>query len=169
LLPGCHQAVLGGQPLLIVGVAEPIVVIWAFLWQFAVSNPALGPQLFHPWTAWVCCWTAVLVLLLALGGACRAIAAFTRFSGEVFGALIAVLFLQVAIKVSPAGPCMGFENSAHALLAAQQFNLVHPLAMTLLHMICSLWRLASVTASSCCIPAVAMRMCVPGCNACRAW
>lgn len=98
---------MGGQPLLIVGVAEPIVVIWAFLWQYAVSNPALGPELFHPWTAWVCCWTAVLVLGLGLSGTCRAIAAFTRFSGEVFGALIAVLFLQVAIKVSQAGAYMG--------------------------------------------------------------
>ena len=56
------------------------------------------------------------MLLLALVGSCRAIRSFTRFSGEVFGALIALLFLQVGVKVSQeeesvrksgVGACMG--------------------------------------------------------------
>jgi hypothetical protein len=81
-------------------VAEPIVLIFSFLYQFAASAPGLGPTLFLPWAAWVNMWTAAFVMLLALGGSCRAIRSFTRFSGEVFGALIALLFLQVGIKVS---------------------------------------------------------------------
>jgi hypothetical protein len=52
-----------------------------------------------PWAAWVCAWTAALVVLLAAGNACALISAFTRFSGELFGMLIAVLFLQVGVKV----------------------------------------------------------------------
>jgi hypothetical protein len=68
-------------------------------YSFAASQPALGAALFLPWAAWVCAWASALLALLALGNACAAISAFTRFSGESFGMLIAVLFMQVAVKV----------------------------------------------------------------------
>lgn len=96
LLP---QSIVGGQPLLIIGVAEPIVIIYGFLYAFAKTTPGLGVELFLPWAAWVCIWTALLCCVLAVLGACEGIAYFTRFAGELFGALIAILFLQVGIKV----------------------------------------------------------------------
>ena len=34
-ITGVAQALVGGQPLLIVGVAEPIVLIYSFMYQFA--------------------------------------------------------------------------------------------------------------------------------------
>ncbi|KAG2499799.1 hypothetical protein HYH03_002095 [Edaphochlamys debaryana] len=97
-ITGVLQALIGGQPLLIVGVAEPIVIIYGFMFQFADQRPELGPDLFLPWAAWVCVWTAAMVLLLGLLNACRCVSVFTRFSGELFGALIGLLFLQEAIK-----------------------------------------------------------------------
>ena len=42
----------------------------------------------------MCVWTAALVLALALLNASGMIDKFTRFSGETFGFLIAVLFMQ---------------------------------------------------------------------------
>lgn len=48
----------------------------------------------------VCVWTAFLLLLLAVLGACSIINRFTRVAGELFGLLIAMLFMQQAIKVS---------------------------------------------------------------------
>ncbi|KIZ03052.1 Boron transporter, putative [Monoraphidium neglectum] len=39
-----------------------------------------------------------MVLALALADACRLIDKFTRFAGELFGMLIAVLFMQVGVK-----------------------------------------------------------------------
>ena len=51
----------------------------------------------------------VQVLLLAASGACRWVGAFTRFSGELFGGLIGVLFLQQAIKVGRGGRRGGEE------------------------------------------------------------
>jgi boron transporter len=36
------QAVVGGQPLLIVGVAEPIVLIYGYMYNFARDKPDLG-------------------------------------------------------------------------------------------------------------------------------
>ncbi|GLC36407.1 hypothetical protein PLESTM_000440200 [Pleodorina starrii] len=89
-LGGVAQAVCGGQPLLIVGVAEPVVLIYAFLYRFAEGQEGLGRERFLPWAAWV--------VVVAAAGACRAVDALTRFSGELFGALIGILFLQQAVK-----------------------------------------------------------------------
>lgn len=47
----------------------------------------------------VCVWTAFLLILLAILGACSIINRFTRVAGELFGMLIAMLFMQEAIKV----------------------------------------------------------------------
>jgi hypothetical protein len=47
----------------------------------------------------VCVWSAVLLFLLAGLGACSLINRFTRLSGELFGLLIAALFIQQAVKV----------------------------------------------------------------------
>ncbi|QDZ22600.1 bicarbonate transporter [Chloropicon primus] len=93
-ITGCMQAVLGGQPLLIVGVAEPIVIIYHFLYEYAKDNSIP----FVPWSGWVCVWASITLFILALGNAANFIEKFTRFSGEIFGLIIAVLFLQQSIK-----------------------------------------------------------------------
>lgn len=48
----------------------------------------------------VCVWTALLLFLLAIFNACSIITRFTRIVAELFGMLIAVLFMQEAVKVS---------------------------------------------------------------------
>lgn len=45
-------------------------------------------------------WTALLLFLLAILGACSIINRFTRVAGELFGLLIAMLFVQQAVRVS---------------------------------------------------------------------
>ncbi|XP_057755500.1 probable boron transporter 2 [Arachis stenosperma] len=97
-LCGLIHSVLGGQPLLILGVAEPTVIMYTFMFNFAKSRPDLGPSLFLAWSAWVCLWTAVFLFLLAILGACSIINRFTRIAGELFGLLIAMLFMQEAIR-----------------------------------------------------------------------
>ncbi|KAH1201596.1 putative boron transporter 2 [Glycine max] len=97
-LCGIIHSVLGGQPLLILGVAEPTVLMYTFLYDFAKDRKDLGHKLFLPWTGWVCVWTAVLLFLLAILGACSIINRFTRLAGELFGLLIAMLFMQQAIR-----------------------------------------------------------------------
>lgn len=59
-------------------------------------HPA-GSDLFLAWAAWVCVWAAAMILALTALGACRYIYLFTRFSGELFGALIAVSPLRRGI------------------------------------------------------------------------
>lgn len=128
-LCGVIHSVVGGQPLLILGVAEPTVLMYTFMFNFAKDRKDLGQKLFLAWTAWylmnilgtlimqrdcsmlifdsiidwvfrVCVWTALLLFLLAILGACSFINRFTRVAGELFGLLIAMLFMQQAIRVS---------------------------------------------------------------------
>ncbi|GER56824.1 HCO3- transporter family [Striga asiatica] len=97
-LCGVIHSVIGGQPLLILGVAEPTVLMYTFMFNFAKERKDLGQKLFLAWTGWVCVWTALLLFLLAILGACSIINRFTRLAGELFGLLIAMLFMQQAIR-----------------------------------------------------------------------
>eukprot|EP01025_Chloroclados_australasicus_P023921 TRINITY_DN240_c1_g1_i6.p1 TRINITY_DN240_c1_g1~~TRINITY_DN240_c1_g1_i6.p1 ORF type:complete len:511 (-),score=42.37 TRINITY_DN240_c1_g1_i6:800-2332(-) len=102
-LCGIIQAIFGGQPLLIVGVAEPIVLVYMFMYEFAKEQEIK----FLPWATWVCIWTSLFIFILAGINSCKFIDKFTRFSGEVFGMLIAVLFMQQAVK----GTVKQFQSS----------------------------------------------------------
>ncbi|PWA40530.1 HCO3- transporter family [Artemisia annua] len=95
---GIIHSIIGGQPLLILGVAEPTVLMYTFMYNFAKQRPELGHKLFLAWTGWVCVWTAALLFMLAILGACSIINRFTRVAGELFGLLIAMLFMQQAIR-----------------------------------------------------------------------
>ncbi|XP_062116255.1 probable boron transporter 2 [Humulus lupulus] len=97
-LCGVIHSVVGGQPLLILGVAEPTVLMYTFMFNFAKDRKDLGQELFLAWTGWVCVWTSLLLFLLAILGACSIINRFTRLAGELFGLLIAMLFMQQAIR-----------------------------------------------------------------------
>ncbi|KAK4568625.1 hypothetical protein RGQ29_004151 [Quercus rubra] len=97
-LCGIIHSVVGGQPLLILGVAEPTVLMYTFMFDFVKNRKDLGQKLFLAWAGWVCVWTALLLFLLAVLGACSIINRFTRVAGELFGLLIAMLFMQQAIR-----------------------------------------------------------------------
>ncbi|XP_047316836.1 boron transporter 1-like [Impatiens glandulifera] len=95
---GIIHSIVGGQPLLILGVAEPTVLMYTFMFNFAKDRKDLGQKFFLAWTGWVCVWTALLLFLFAVLGACSIINRFTRLAGELFGLLIAMLFMQQAIR-----------------------------------------------------------------------
>lgn len=60
------QSFVGGQPLLILGVAEPAVLMYGFMFQFAES--ANFTETFVPWAAWVCIWGALFLIIFAVTG-----------------------------------------------------------------------------------------------------
>ncbi|XP_073033395.1 boron transporter 4-like isoform X2 [Primulina eburnea] len=93
---GVIHAIFGGQPLLILGVAEPTIIMYTYLYNFAKNS--IGRELYLAWAGWVCVWTALILFLLAIFNACSIIKRFTRVAGELFGMLITVLFIQEAIK-----------------------------------------------------------------------
>ncbi|KAK9066275.1 hypothetical protein SSX86_013596 [Deinandra increscens subsp. villosa] len=95
---GLIHSILGGQPLLVLGVAEPTVIMYTYMYSFAKGRKDLGQELFLAWAGWVCTWTAMFLFLLAIFNACVIINRFTRIAGETFGMLIVVLFIQEAVK-----------------------------------------------------------------------
>ncbi|KAG9459729.1 hypothetical protein H6P81_004237 [Aristolochia fimbriata] len=117
---GVIHSIFGGQPMLIVGVAEPTIIMYTYLYSFAKSTKELGSELFLAWTGWVCIWTALLLILLAVFNAASIITRFTRIAGELFGMLITVLFMQEAVKgvVREFGAPSGADRNA----AANQFQ-----------------------------------------------
>ncbi|KAM3218352.1 putative boron transporter 7 [Capsicum annuum] len=95
---GIIHSIFGGQPLLILGVAEPTIIMYTYLYTFVKGRPDMGPKLFVAWAGWVCVWTALMLFLLAIFNVCNIIPRFTRLAGELFSMLITILFLQEAIK-----------------------------------------------------------------------
>ncbi|MCH81904.1 boron transporter 4-like, partial [Trifolium medium] len=95
---GIIHSIFGGQPLLVLGVAEPTILMYTYLYNYAKNKEGLGRELFLAWVGWVCVWTALLLFLLAIFNAAVIINRFTRIAGELFGMLITVLFIQQAIK-----------------------------------------------------------------------
>ncbi|XP_031282274.1 boron transporter 4-like [Pistacia vera] len=97
-LCGIIHSIFGGQPLLILGIAEPTVIMYTYLYNFAKGREDLGQKLYLAWAGWVCVWTALMLFVLAIFNASALINRFTRIAGELFGTLISVLFMQEAIK-----------------------------------------------------------------------
>ena len=93
-LCGALQALIGGQPLLIVGVAEPIIIVYQFMFTYCAQH---GVD-YVPWCAWACVWASLFLVITSIANACALIDKFTRFSAEVFGLLTALLFIGEAIK-----------------------------------------------------------------------
>ncbi|XP_050230952.1 probable boron transporter 7 [Mercurialis annua] len=95
---GIFHSVFGGQPLLILGVAEPTAIMYTYLYNFSKGKAELGQQLYLAWAGWVCIWASFLLFLLAIFNAGSIVSKFTRIAGELFGMLITVLFIQEAVK-----------------------------------------------------------------------
>ncbi|GAA0143535.1 secondary carrier transporter [Lithospermum erythrorhizon] len=95
---GIIHSIIGGQPLLIVGVAEPTIIMYSYLYHLTYKSSGLGKEMFVAWAGWVCVWTALMLFLLAIFNACTIISRFTRVACEMFGMLITVLFMQEAVK-----------------------------------------------------------------------
>lgn len=49
---GIIHSIFGGQPLLIVGIAEPTVIMYTILYSFCTKRPELGAKLFLAWAGW---------------------------------------------------------------------------------------------------------------------
>lgn len=47
---GVIHSIFGGQPLLILGVAEPTIIMYSYLYSFAKSR--IGKELYLAWAAW---------------------------------------------------------------------------------------------------------------------
>ncbi len=91
---GIVYALCSGQPLIILGGTGPLLVFTAILYRMCQD---LGIP-FFPTYAWVGMWSAVLLVILAATDASCLMRYFTRFTDEIFAALISFIFVYEAIK-----------------------------------------------------------------------
>jgi hypothetical protein len=91
---GIFFALFSGQPLTILGGTGPITIFTGLLYitcsQLEIS--------FLATYAWVGIWSGIILLILAFTDASALMAYFTRFTDEIFAALISVIFIVEAVK-----------------------------------------------------------------------
>ena len=91
---GVCFALFSGQPLTILGGTGPIVIFTGLL--YSTCQSAEIP--FLPTYAWVGVWSGILLILCAVLDLSYLMKYFTRFTDEIFAALVAVIFIVEAIK-----------------------------------------------------------------------
>lgn len=91
---GIVYAVVSGQPLIILGGTGPVLIFTALLYQ----NCADLQIPFLPTYAWVGFWTALLVVIMSVSDSSCLMRYFTRFTDEIFAALISVIFIYEAVR-----------------------------------------------------------------------
>lgn len=62
---GMIHSVVGGQPLLILGVAEPTVIMYTFMFDFAKERTDLGRDMFLAWSGWYISHTPLTTSIIA--------------------------------------------------------------------------------------------------------
>ena len=91
---GVMFAFIGGQPLIVMGGTGPLLVITALLYTLC-ENLQIP---FLPTYAWVGFWTSMFLILCAVTDASCLMKYFTRFTDEIFAALISLIFIYEAIN-----------------------------------------------------------------------
>lgn len=111
---GILFALFSGQPLTILGGTGPIVIFTGLLYT---ACQQLGLP-FLPVYAWVGIWSAFFLFVLAATDASALMRFFTRFTDEIFAALIAVIFIVEAVRnvVSAFDGVGGGGSDARALM-----------------------------------------------------
>lgn len=116
---GMAYAILCGQPMAFIAPTGLTLAFISGLYRFCVVN-ALP---FFPVYSWVGIWTSLFFVLLGLGGSSQLIRFCTRFTDEVFNALLSVNFIYEAVAsikrnfdlANPMNLTMPFVSLAMAL------------------------------------------------------
>jgi len=116
---GIVYAISSGQPLIILGGTGPLLIFTIILFDLCKDDAYNLP--FLETRAWVGIWTGLIVILFALTDASCLIRFFTRFTDEIFSALISLIFIFKAM-----------EHIGHGL---SDVDSTHTLAMGLVDLI----------------------------------
>lgn len=93
-LCGVVYALFTGQPLIILGGTGPLLIFTVILYKLC-SEMQIP---FFATYAWVGLWTAAILIALAVTDSSALMRFFTRFTDEIFAALISLIFIYEAIK-----------------------------------------------------------------------
>ena len=132
---GTIYAVFSGTPLIILGGTGPLLIFTAVLFRLCRDYEIA----FLPTYAWVGLWSAALLVLLAMTDASSLMRFFTRFTDEIFAALISLIFIYEAIdKLAHVFTDLDSDGNATENLSAALLSLM--LAMGTFYVAMSLSR-----------------------------
>tara|TARA_R110002073_G_scaffold65408_24_gene163461 strand:- start:6120 stop:8168 length:2049 start_codon:yes stop_codon:yes gene_type:complete len=111
---GVLYALFSGQPLIIIGTTGPLLVFITTLYTLCVQLEIP----FLPTYACVSLWAGGLTILLAVTDASALMRFFTRFTDEIFAALISVIYIYEALSslARESQDINDVANPSHALL-----------------------------------------------------
>lgn len=93
---GLAYAMLAGQPLIILGGIGPLLIFTIILYQLCRD---MGYQeQFLGVYGWVGLWTALMTVALSVLNASNLMRYFTRFTDEIFSALMSLIFIYKAVQ-----------------------------------------------------------------------
>lgn len=98
---GLIYALLAGQPLILLGGIGPLLIFTIILYQLCAD---LGQaENFLGIYGWIGLWTSLITILLAVTNASNLMKYFTRFTDEIFSALMSLIFIYKAVQALVAG------------------------------------------------------------------
>ena len=110
---GVLYALFAGQPLIILGGIGPLLIFTIILYRLC-GDLNFGDQFLSVY-AWVGLWTGIFTTLLAVTNASNLMRYFTRFTDEIFSALMSLIFIYEAVKalVSTFQTSFSDEDNSH--------------------------------------------------------
>ncbi|ORX91537.1 hypothetical protein K493DRAFT_317201 [Basidiobolus meristosporus CBS 931.73] len=91
---GVIFAIFAGQPLVIMGVTGPVSIFSATVFDICKQLDVA----FLPFMAWASIWATLFHVILAICNSCNFLKYITKFSCEIFGCLIAVIYVVKAVQ-----------------------------------------------------------------------
>ncbi len=114
---GLIYALIAGQPLIILGGIGPLLIFTIILYQLC-QDMNLGEQFLGVY-GWVGLWTALMTIVLAVTNASNLMKYFTRFTDEIFSALMSLIFIYKAVEaIIEAFQTGGADGSSEKALLA---------------------------------------------------
>lgn len=93
---GVLYALFAGQPLIILGGIGPLLIFTIILYRLC-GDLEYGDQFLSVY-GWVGLWTGLFTVLLSITNASNLMRYFTRFTDEIFSALMSLIFIYEAVK-----------------------------------------------------------------------
>lgn len=95
-IAGVVQSLFGGQPLVILSIPAPHVIVFGYVYSFMNDRDAL--HLFRPFIAYMLMFAGLMLTSAALAGIARVNAYVTRAVYETFGCLIALFLFRQGLR-----------------------------------------------------------------------
>lgn len=92
-ISGIIMSLFAGQPLVIVGVTGPVSILTISIYSM---SSGIGIP-FLPFYAWTQIWAALFHIIIAIINLCDLLSWISRFSCEIFGVLIAVIYIYTGL------------------------------------------------------------------------